>query len=157
MRRRRGKYGAVKATVDGIRFDSKLEAARWQELLLLQKAGMISGLQRQVPFDLTLNGHLICRYVADFVYTTTETGETTVEDAKGILTPEFRLKAKMMEACHGIVVQIWTGKPRWALDVNRGKWLRETRPASSRKTLSAGGGSRSNSSSRRRGTTTGAG
>jgi len=120
------KYGAKKTTVDGVTYASKLEARRANELALLQRAGAIAGLQRQVPFDLVVNGHHVCRYISDFCYTTTETGERVVEDAKGMLTTEFRLKAKLMEAIHGIVVQVWTGKPQWALDTVRGRWLRRT-------------------------------
>lgn len=141
MRRARGKYGAVKTTIDGLKFDSKLEGRRWNELKMLERAGAISGLQRQVPFDLIVNGHHVCQYRADFVYVQTTTSERVVEDAKGVLTPEFRLKAKLMEACFGIVIQIWTGKPQWSLDVIRGRWLRKTRPPVSRKTSSRGVGS----------------
>lgn len=135
------KFHAKKTEVDGIVFDSKAEARRWGELRLMEKAGLISGLQRQIPFDLTVNGHLICRYVADFVYVTRDSMETVVEDAKGVLTPEFRLKAKLMEAIHGIVIQVWQAKPRWGLDVSKGRWLRRTPRASSRRTSSRGDGS----------------
>lgn len=137
---RRNKFGARKTVLDGLTFDSKLEARRWSELRMLERAGEIVGLQRQVPFDLAVNGHLVCRYIADFCFTATSTGERIVEDVKGVMTPEFRLKAKLMEACHGIVIQVWTGKPSWKLDVNKGRWLRGTRPARSRKTTSRGTG-----------------
>lgn len=116
---------------------------------MLERAGAIAGLTRQIPFDLTVNGHLVCRYICDFVYVIPTTGERVVEDAKGVLTPEFRLKAKLMEAIHGIVVQVWTGKPQWSLDVKQGRWLRQTRPPASRKTSPAGAASPRNSSSRR--------
>jgi len=140
--RRCGKYNAKKTVLDGITYASKLEARRAGELAMLERAGAIVGLQRQVPFDLTVNGHLVCRYIADFTYTMTETGERVVEDAKGILTPEFRLKAKLMEAIFGIVVQVWTGKPQWALDTSRGRWLRKTPRPASPKTSMRGEGSR---------------
>jgi hypothetical protein len=143
--RRCGKYNAKKTVVDGVTFASKLEARRWNELLLMQRAGVILNLQRQVPFEMTVNGHLICKYLADFTYTTTETGESVVEDAKGVVTPEFRLKAKLMEALHGIVIQVWTGRPRWALDVARGRWLRRTPRTRTTKTSSRGAGSRAKS------------
>lgn len=126
------KFRSVKTVVDGITFDSKLEARRWNELRMLESSGAITALQRQVPFEMTVNGHSICTYRADFVYTLTETGERIVEDAKGVMTPEFRLKAKLMEACYGIVIQVWTGKSQWALDTKAGRWLR--RAASRRKT-----------------------
>ena len=120
--------------MDGVTYASKLEARRANELALLERAGAIVGLQRQVPFEIVVNGHNICRYIADFTYTTTETGESVCEDCKGMLTPEFRLKAKLMEAANGIVIQVWTGKPQWALDVNRGQWLRKTPTKRSGKT-----------------------
>lgn len=132
------KFHAKKTTVGDLTFDSKLEARRWNELLMLQRAGAILGLERQVPFEMIVNGHLICTYRADFVYVQTATGERVVEDAKGVMTPEFRLKAKLMEAIHGIVINIWTGKPQWSLDVSKGLWLRKTRPPASRKTSSRG-------------------
>ena len=134
------KYGAVKTVVDGVRFDSKLEARRWNELLMLQRAKAITDLQRQVPFDLIVNGHHVARYIADAVYTVTETGERTIEDCKSpaTLTPEFRIKAKLLEALHGIVIQIYAAKPQWALDVNKGRWCRKTPPPASRKTSGRG-------------------
>jgi hypothetical protein len=137
------KYHATKTTVDGITFASKLEARRWNELLLLQRNGAIMDLKRQVPFDLVVNGHHVCRYIADFTYrlTSDDLMEMVTEDVKGVMTPEFRLKAKLMEAIHGIVIQVWTGKPQWALDTSKGRWLRKTRPPASRKTSSRTEGS----------------
>jgi hypothetical protein len=137
------KYRAVKTTVDGITFASKLEARRYNELLMLQRNGAIRSLKRQVPFDLVVNGHHVCRYIADFTYELTSDGmmETVCEDAKGVMTPEFRLKAKLMEAIHGIVIQVWTGKPQWSLDTKAGRWLRRTRRPASRKTSSRTEGS----------------
>ena len=128
------KYHATKTKVGDLTFDSKLEARRWNELLMLERSGVITALQRQVPFEMTVNSHYICSYRADFVYTLTETGERIVEDAKGMMTPEFRLKAKLMEATNGIVIQVWTGKPQWALDTSKGRWLRRTPKPASRKT-----------------------
>ena len=140
---RRNKFGAKKTTVGGLRFDSKWEATRWGQLELLQKAGKITGLQRQVKFPLMVNGHLVCTYIADFSWTDTETGERTVSDAKSpaTLTPEFRIKAKLLEALHGIVVQIDMAKPVWGVDVNKGRWLRATRPPRSPRTPKRGAGS----------------
>jgi hypothetical protein len=137
------KYHAQKTKVGDLTFDSKLEARRWNELLMLQRNGAIRNLKRQVPFDLVVNGHHVCKYIADFTYELTSDGmmETVCEDAKGVMTPEFRLKAKLMEAIHGIVIQVWTGKPQWALDTSKGRWLRKTRPPASRKTSSRTEGS----------------
>lgn len=140
---RRNKFGAKKTTVNGVRFDSKWESVRWQQLELLQKAGKIAGLQRQIPFPLMVNGHLVATYIADAVYVDVTTGERVVEDSKSpaTLTPEFRIKAKLLEATTGIVIQLAMAKPSWRLDVARGHWLRGTPRVPSRKTTSRGKGS----------------
>jgi hypothetical protein len=93
------KYGNKKTTVDGLLFDSKLEAKRWQELKILERAGIITALQRQVTYRLEVNGQLICKYIADFEYS--ENGVVKTEDSKGYITPEFRLKAKLFKALFG--------------------------------------------------------
>ena len=107
------KYNNRKIIVDGITFDSKKEALRFKELKMLEKAGIISNLQRQVKYTLIpaqyertgevyakgnnkgkpKKGRLIereCAYYADFVYT--ENGKTVVEDTKGVKTPEYIIK-----------------------------------------------------------------
>ena len=84
------KYGAKKITVKGEKFDSKKEYNRYVELCLLERAGKISGLKRQVRYMLTpaqydKNGVCFLRsstYVADFVYKN-QAGELVVEDVKG--------------------------------------------------------------------------
>lgn len=102
MKPRRSKYGATPTFVDGIRFDSKGEARRWGELKLLERAGQISGLERQVPYRLEVNGVLVTKYVADFRYLDAKSGELVVEDFKGFRTPEYRIKAKLMGALHRV-------------------------------------------------------
>lgn len=99
----RRKYGNVPTEVDGRRFASRREAARYCELRLLERAGAIRHLECQVPYRLTVGGLLVCRYVADFRYTEAD-GREVVEDAKGYRTPEYKLKAKLMKAVHGITV-----------------------------------------------------
>jgi hypothetical protein len=89
--------------VDGIRFDSKKEAARWGELLLMRSAGLIADLERQVRFDLDVNGVRVCRYVADFTYV--EGDCVVVEDCKGFRTPEYKLKRRLLLAIHGIEIR----------------------------------------------------
>jgi hypothetical protein len=83
------KYKNKKIMVNGIQFDSKKEAKRYQELKLMEDAGEITKLERQVKFDLLPNqkdpdGKVIERkvqYVADFVYM--KNGKVCVEDVKG--------------------------------------------------------------------------
>lgn len=110
--RPRNKFHNKKTVVDGLTFDSALEAKKWQEFSLLAKAGSIQNLQRQVRYDLCVNGMKVCTYVADFVYT--ENGHTVVYDAKGMILPEFKLKAKLFKAIHGFDIMLSDGLPATA-------------------------------------------
>ena len=89
---------------------SKLEARRCDELHLMQQAGEIRKLQAhpQVTYRLEVNGALIARYVTDFVYEQSGIGPhcLIVEDtkSKATMTPTYRLKKKLMLACHGITI-----------------------------------------------------
>ena len=101
------KYGNRKVIRDGIEFDSIKECQRYCELKLMQRAGVISDLQLQVPFELIpaqrIDGKVVERavtYVADFVYK--QNGQTVVEDTKGYRTSEYIMKRKMMLFFHGI-------------------------------------------------------
>lgn len=98
------KYHSVKTQVDGERFDSRREAARWRELQMMERAGKITGLRRQEAFVLiprSRHGRAI-KYVADFVYE--ENGRQVIEDVKGYRTQVYRLKRRMMaEMGHEIV------------------------------------------------------
>ena len=90
--------------MDGYLFDSRKEANRYWELKMLERAGQISGLRMQVPFELIpaqrdMKGKVVeraCVYRADFVYE--ENGKTIVEDVKSpaTRTPEYRIKRKLM-------------------------------------------------------------
>jgi len=100
------KYHARKTEVDGIVFDSKKEAERYRQLLLLQRAGEITGLQIQVPYVLiekSKYGKTI-KYIADFVYRE-KNGEQIVEDTKGVKTPVYRLKKRLMAEIYGIEIR----------------------------------------------------
>lgn len=93
------KYGAKKVKLDGITFDSKLEAARYTHLKELEAQGLISSIEIHPPYPCEVNGKKICLYKADFRYVNSE-GNTVVEDTKGIETPMFRLKKKLVEALY---------------------------------------------------------
>ncbi len=100
------KYGNIKTTTsDGITHDSIREANRWCELKLLERAGKISDLQRQVKFELLpkQDGERAVYYIADFVYT--EDGKQVVEDAKGFRTKEYKLKKRMLLYFKGIKIK----------------------------------------------------
>lgn len=108
MPQKRSKYGNRRIVVDGERFDSKGEYARYLELLLQQKAGLIRDLTRQVRIPIEVNGSHICDYIADFVYY--EKGEEVVEDFKGMVTGIFALKRKLLAATQGKEVRITKAK-----------------------------------------------
>lgn len=97
---RKNKYSAIKTEVDGIKFDSKAEARRYQNLRLLEKAGEISELSLQPRYDLVVNGKKCGFYKADFKYI--ENGKEVVEDVKGITTTVYKLKKKLVKAIYGI-------------------------------------------------------
>lgn len=101
-RGRLSKYGNIKAEADGQIFASKRERGRWMDLRLMEKAGSIKNLQRQVVYPLEINGVKVCDYIADFVYERAD--KLVVEDSKGYRTEVFRLKSKLMRAVHGIEV-----------------------------------------------------
>lgn len=99
------KYRAIPTLVDGIRFDSRKEAERYSMLRLLERNGEISNLQLQVSYPIIVSGQKICTYRADFVYADEVTGQVVVEDVKGMVTPVYRLKKKLMLAVYGISIQ----------------------------------------------------
>ena len=104
----RSKFRSRKTEVDGIVFDSAKEARRWTELRLLESAGAILHLERQVAFDLIAsNGEVVAKYYADFRYKDLALNTMIVEDTKSDHTrtlPVYRLKKKLMMACHGIMI-----------------------------------------------------
>lgn len=100
------KFHNVGAQRGEIKFDSKREAKRYDELVTLEALGIISNLNLQVPFVIAEAAIVAGKkakarlYVADFVYETA--GERVVEDVKGMLTPEYRLKRHLMKTVLGI-------------------------------------------------------
>ena len=101
----RNKYGARKVkSPDGQVFDSQKEYSRWGVLRLLERAGKISDLKRQVSFELIpkQNGERACSYIADFTYW--QDGKYVVEDCKGYRTEGYKIKRKLMLWVHGIKI-----------------------------------------------------
>ncbi len=124
------KYGNKKVTYDGIEFDSRKEARRYEELKLLERAGKIQGLELQKVFELIpaqyeatgerytkgINKGLFKKrlveravtYKADFYYI--ENGKAVVEDIKGFVDPasgsyaRYTIKRKLMLYVHGIKI-----------------------------------------------------
>lgn len=105
--KKRSKHRNVKTKLDDVTYDSAKEANRAAELKLVALAGQIDELRTQVPFELFVNGQLVCVYVADFVYLDLVTGNVVVEDVKSPHTrnlPVYRIKKKLMKACLGIEI-----------------------------------------------------
>lgn len=99
------KYGAKRTEVDGITFASKAEARRYQTLKMELAHGLIKNLELQPKFPITVNGYKICTYIADFRYDMPN-GTKIVEDVKGVRTPIFNLKAKLLKAVYDIDIYI---------------------------------------------------
>lgn len=123
---KKSKYGSRKVTKDGNVFDSVREYNRWTELKLLERAGQIQNLERQVKYVLIpaqrdfcneiytkgrnkgcfKPGKLLekeCSYIADFVYI--QDGKLVVEDTKGFRTEAYKIKRKLMLHVHGIRIK----------------------------------------------------
>ena len=110
----KSKFKNKKVELDGLTFDSKKEARRYNELKLLERVGYISGLELQksfvlaesVKFENEPRAKPAVRYVADFVYI--ENGKMIVEDVKSSATkslPVYRLKKHLMKSVHGIDIK----------------------------------------------------
>lgn len=115
---KRLKYGNKIIEWNGIKFHSKKELARYQDLLAMQQAGQIVGLERQKEFGLKVEGMLICSYVADFVYqypvkiivaqSLVWKNPIVVEDVKSPATRRielYRIKKKLVLAVLGIEIK----------------------------------------------------
>lgn len=105
----RNKYSASPTRCSqGIMHQSRAESRRCTELHLMQAGGLIRELQAhpQKRYSLDVNSQHVCDYLADFFYYDVERGQDVVEDVKGFQTEISKLKLKLMEACHGIAVEI---------------------------------------------------
>lgn len=107
---KKNKMHNVKTEIGGVTFDSKREARRYEELMLLLRAGEISDLRLQVNFTLqegftTPEGERVrpMVYKADFTYW--QNGKYVVEDSKGQRTRVYLDKKKRMLDKFGIKIQ----------------------------------------------------
>ena len=105
LNNKQNKYKNEKITMDGMTFDSKKEYYRYCDLKLLERAGEIKDIQRQVKFELIpkQEEERAVNYIADFVYFDNK-GNKIVEDTKGIRTPEYIIKRKLMLLRYGIKI-----------------------------------------------------
>jgi len=103
LTRKPRKYRNSPLRIGELRFDSKAEANRYQDLRLLEQARTITGLKLQPRFALNVNGVHVCDYISDFEFY--ENGRRIVEDVKGYRTRDFIIKKKLMLAVFGIEVR----------------------------------------------------
>lgn len=123
IRAKRNKYRNIQTVVDGIKFASKREAARYSDLKLLERAGEISNIELQPTYQIEIykpdgkyhpvkirsekrpNGTRT-RYTADFRYQCLRTGRQIVEDVKGIDTQVSRLRRAVVECIYSIEIDL---------------------------------------------------
>lgn len=105
------KYGNAKPTYKGVKFDSGLEMLRYRYLQGLEKKGKITGLRRQVRYEIIpkQGEERAAHYIADFVYTRASDGVEVVEDTKGVKTDAYILKRKLMLQRYGIRIREVSG------------------------------------------------
>lgn len=109
----KSKYSNIKTTVDNIVFDSKKEAAYYNTLKLLKRAGEVIQIDLQPEFEymMSCSNLLISferyekkyKYIADFRVTYKD-GHVEIIDVKGCLTAEFKRKQKIVEKIYGIKI-----------------------------------------------------
>lgn len=101
------KYRNQPIVAQGVRFDSKKEAKRYEQLKLLERNQEVRNIRLQVSYNLVVGDVIVGRYRADFVYEELRKGQwnEVVEDVKGFVTPMYRLKRKLMKAIYGIDIR----------------------------------------------------
>lgn len=111
-RNRGNKYGAVKTVVDGITFDSKAEARRYQELNLLRLKGELGPIFVHPRYAIKIKDTPVCEVILDFCYYSYPRAEYVYEDVKGRDNALSRLKRKLVEAQNGIKVDVISANTR---------------------------------------------
>ena len=103
----RHKYNAKATRKGGVRYASKLEAECATYLDILKHKGEIVFYLQQVPFHLAGGVKYICDFQVFWA-----SGEVSFIDAKGVETPTFKLKKKMVEDIYPVEIEIWKGKKK---------------------------------------------
>lgn len=109
---KQNKYRNKITELDGIKFHSRKEAARYSQLKLYEKGKLIENLRLQVSFELipkmVINGKTerAIKYIADFAYYDTVSKKEIVEDTKGMITDVFKLKYRLMKQIYDIDIKI---------------------------------------------------
>lgn len=105
LKKTTSKYKNKRVEYGGYKFDSIAEKDRFIELRILENKGYIKDLKLQVPFVLISKSEYgrDVRYIADFTYYIDK--ELVVEDVKGVLTKEYKLKKRLMQEKYHITIQ----------------------------------------------------
>ena len=107
------KYGAKKQIFRGITFDSKLELEYYLFLLEKKDKGLIKEIELHKRIDLIVNGQLICYIKPDFVIHNTDFS-IEYHDTKGMVTPVFRIKAKLFKALKDREIKVVKRGDKWS-------------------------------------------
>ena len=99
MKRNKHKFNAIKTQRNGFKFDSKKEADYYDQLIMLQRNGDVVFFLRQVPFHLPGN----ITYRVDFQVFLAD-GSVEFIDVKGMRTPQYIAKKKMVEALYPVEI-----------------------------------------------------
>jgi hypothetical protein len=104
QKKKLSKYRNRKTEYMGIHFASQKEKNRYQELLLLERAGLIKNIELQPRYDLVVNGHKLGFYRGDFRYEDVATDSVILEDVKSPATKTavYQLKKKLVKALYGV-------------------------------------------------------
>lgn len=115
--REKGKISKYKGvpteTADGEKFQSHHEAKYYNRLLILKQAvnSDLVSFERQVRYEIIVNGFFICEYILDFKVNYLDRVEHIDTKSEGTLTPIYRLKKKLMKACHDIdIIEVFPDK-----------------------------------------------
>ena len=100
--RKKNLYGNTRVVIDGIKFQSKAEGARYERLRDLQNVGAIRDLVLQPRYPLVVNNIRVGTYVGDFLYYDALNDQPVLEDVKGVRKEVYRLKKKLVAALYAI-------------------------------------------------------
>ncbi len=113
--------GKLRRTYEHVIYDSQAEMEYAAQLHMRLKAGYLHSVERQVRMPLMVNGSKVCDMVIDFRLQWPD-GKTELHDVKGMVTPVWRLKAKLFEAIYGYkIIEVYKGAPKYEkAKANRG-------------------------------------
>lgn len=106
LRARDSKFGAVpRQNAEGEKYRSGVELRYHRKLKLLQLAGDVVKIQREVTYEFVVNDYQVGSYILDFIVTYADGRVEYIDTkSKATLTALFKLKQALMLACHGITV-----------------------------------------------------